>query len=219
MRTPERLRAILREVRRNVSLPMTVKIRSGWDHETLNALEVARLAEGEGAAMLAIHGRTRRQLYSGDSDWELVGRVREALSIPVLGSGDIVTTDDAMGRLSRAYGDGILIGRGAMGNPWIFAQVVQAAAGAPVQAPSATERVAALSRFRGYLEQALPERAFQGRFRGFACRMVKGLRGSAEARRAIGAAASCSEVEAVFADFVLAAEADRGVRVDEAAVA
>lgn len=206
MRTPERLRAILRGVRASVSLPMTVKVRSGWDHDSLNAFDIARLAEDEGAAMVAVHGRTRKQLYSGEADWELVARIREALAVPVLGSGDIVTPQDALDRLSRPHADGVMIGRGAMGNPWIFDQVARVAAGMPAKTPSAVERVSALSRFRGYLEQTLPERAFHGRFRGFACRMVRGLRGSAQVRRAIGAAAGCDEVMAIFSDFVLADE-------------
>jgi tRNA-dihydrouridine synthase B len=182
---------------------MTVKVRSGWDDDCLNAMDIARLAADEGAAMLAVHGRTRRQLYSGDADWDVVARIRDELPIPVIGSGDIVTPTDAMRRLAGGYADGVMIGRGAMGNPWIFAEVASVADGRPVAPPAPTERVEALHRFRVYLEEAIAERGFQGRFRGFACRMVKGLRGSAQARRAIGAAANCDEVETIFADFVL----------------
>ncbi len=203
MRTPDRLREILRGIRAAVSIPMTVKVRSGWDGDCLNAMEIARLAEGEGAAMLAVHGRTRVQLYSGEADWSLVQKIRSELSIPVAGSGDVVDPADAIDRLERGSADAVMIGRAAMGNPWIFAQVKALADGLPIPVPTPQERVDALGRFKGYLEEALPERAFQGRFRGFACRMVKGLPGSAQARQRIGAAKNCTDVLGIFSEFIL----------------
>lgn len=210
MRTPDRLRDILRGVREAVGIPMTVKVRSGWDDDCLNAQEIARLAEDEGAAMLAVHGRTRIQLYTGDADWSLVKRLRANLSIPVVGSGDILSAADAMERLSAGSADGVMIGRGAMGNPWIFAQVRALAEGRPIPIPTPAERVAALERFKNYLEEAASERSFHGRFRGFACRMVKGSPGSAVARRRIGAASDCNEVLAIFSDFILNAPLHAG---------
>lgn len=208
MRSPDRLRDILREIRRAVRIPMTVKVRSGWDDDCVNADDIARLAQDEGACMLAVHGRTRLQLYTGRADWSLVARVRSQLDIPVVGSGDVASPDDALGHLTTGAADGVMIGRAAMGNPWIFAQVQAAAEGRPVLEPTAVERVAALARFKDYLEEALPERAFQGRFRGFACRMVKGLPGSAVARQRIGAARSCDDVLRIYTDYVLRAPDD-----------
>jgi tRNA-dihydrouridine synthase B len=215
MRTPDVLRDILRGIRSAVSIPMTVKVRSGWDADCMNAVDIAQLAQDEGASMLAVHGRTRIQLYRGDADWTLVEHLRSRLSIPVIGSGDVTLPSHALDRLSVA--DGVMIGRAAMGNPWIFAQTQALAEGRELLEPSPQERVAALARFRGYLDEALPERAFHGRFRGFACRMVKGLPGSAAARRRIGAAVNCGEVVDIFSDFILNAPAE--VSGPDAAVA
>src|SRR6185369_707835 len=99
MRTPDVLRDILVAVRAAVPVPVTVKIRAGWDDRSRNAVEVARVVEGEGAAMLAVHGRTRLQLYTGQSDWNLIGEVQAAVRIPVVGSGDITSADEAVRRL------------------------------------------------------------------------------------------------------------------------
>jgi len=214
MRSPDRLREILRGIRKAVKIPMTVKVRSGWDDDCLNALEIGRLAQDEGACMLAVHGRTRVQLYSGRADWSLVAGLRSTLGIPVVGSGDVVVPGDALDHLQVGAADGIMIGRAAIGNPWIFSQIRALAEGKPVEEPSAQERVSAMGRFKEYLSEALPERAFHGRYRGFACRMVKGLPGSAAARQRIGAAQDCNEVLSVFSDFILHAS-----KSDPAAVA
>jgi nifR3 family TIM-barrel protein len=203
MRQAPRLQAILRGIRAAVRIPMTVKIRSGWDERSLNAAEIARLAQDEGAAMLAVHGRTRVQLYSGRADWDLVGSIRDALTIPVVGSGDLTEPHAALERLAMGTADGVMIGRGAMENPWIFAQVADLAAGRLPRLPSVEERVAALERFRDGLRETLPDAAFIGRFRGLACRLVKGMPGGTAVRRALGAVRSVDEVVAIFADFVL----------------
>src|SRR6185369_9666755 len=136
MRTPDVLRDILVAVRAAVSIPVTVKIRAGWDDASRNAVEVARMVEGEGAAMLAVHGRTRLQLYSGESDWNLIGEVASRLSIPVIGSGDVIDAEGALERLRGGYADGVMIGRGAISNPWIFGQTLALANGYEVRDPS-----------------------------------------------------------------------------------
>ncbi len=203
MRQGERLRAILRRIVGAVGIPVTVKMRSGWDDSTVNAVEIARIAEGEGAAMLAVHGRTRVQLYSGAADWELVRQVRRSVAIPVLGSGDVVDAAAALARLKGGYADGIMIGRAAMENPWIFRDVVVAATGRTFPAPTAQARLAALQLFRDLLRSSLPDHAFIGRFRGMACRLVKGMAGSAAARGMLGSVRTVAEVEAIFASFVV----------------
>jgi nifR3 family TIM-barrel protein len=203
LRTPDRLREILAGIRANVGIPMTVKIRSGWDDSALNASEVARVVEGEGADMLAVHGRTRAQQYRGDADWNLVRRLREERSIPVLGSGDIVAPADAIARLKDGFADGVMIGRGAMGNPWIFRQTADIAAGLEPFRPTAADRVQALELFRqGLRESGKPDKAFIGRYRGLACRFVKGMAGGAAARKAIGEASTLEGVDRVFEGFV-----------------
>lgn len=211
MRTPELLRDILRGVRRAVSIPFTVKIRSGWDATSLNALDVARMIEDEGAAMLAVHGRTRVQLYSGVSDWDLIAEVKRRASIPVIGSGDIADAHTALARLRGGYADGVMIGRGAIANPWVFAQTIAAERGEQPVVPGPSERVALLSFFRRSLDEAKEERAYLGRLRGLGCCLVKGFAGGAGARRALGAARSADEVETVMREFLLEAR-----RFDEA---
>ena len=213
MRQEPRLRAILRGIRAAIRVPVTLKVRSGWDETSLNALEIAKMAEDEGAAMVAVHGRTRVQLYSGEADWELVRRVRAALGIPVVGSGDVTSPGRALGRLGEGYADGVMIGRGALENPWIFAQIADVAAGRAPRNPSAAERVAALERFRDSMRETLPDAAFVGRFRGLACRFVKGMEGGAAARRAMGSAKAVDEVMAMFRDFVLGRA--RGIELAE----
>ena len=202
LREPDRLAEIVRETVRSVRIPVTVKIRSGWDDGSLNAVDVARRVEEEGASMLAVHGRTRVQLYSGRADWEVVATIRDILEIPVLGSGDVMAPTQAAALLTAGAADGVMIGRAAMSNPWIFAQSRDAAAGRPVTAPDATALVEALTVFRDALRETLPDHAFIGRYRGIACHFVKGMRGSAAARAAIGAVKTVEEIGAIFADFV-----------------
>ncbi len=124
MRQPDHLRAIIREVRRAVSIPLTLKIRAGWDESSRNAIEVARMAESEGIEALAIHGRTRAQLYRGLADWSLVRDVAEALTIPVLGSGDVVDRASAEERLQGRV-SGLFIGRAAIWNPMVFSEIAR----------------------------------------------------------------------------------------------
>lgn len=122
MRQPEHLQKIFHEVRKVVSIPLTMKMRSGWDSNSVNALEIAKIAEGEGIEAIAIHARTRAQLYRGEADWEVVNKVAESVSIPVLGSGDVVCLDSSRQRLQGKI-RGLFIGRGALYNPYVFTEI------------------------------------------------------------------------------------------------
>jgi len=203
MRTPDLLRDILRGVRASVSIPVTVKIRAGWDDNSRNALEVARMVEDEGAAMLAVHGRTRLQLYSGESDWDLIGEVASSLTIPVVGSGDVIDAHGALARLRGGYADGVMIGRAAISNPWIFGQTLALARGEEVREPTTLERVEILSFFGSALAQTKDLRAYLGRFRGLACHMAKGLAGGGATRRVLGKATNTADIERIVREFLL----------------
>jgi nifR3 family TIM-barrel protein len=118
------LRAILRTVRSAIAIPLTIKIRTGWDDQSRNAIDVAQVAYDEGIAWVAIHGRTRTQAYTGLADWDYIAEVKSKAKLPILGNGDIQTAQEANRRLQESGCDGVLIGRGCLKNPWIFRQSV-----------------------------------------------------------------------------------------------
>ena len=124
MKNPKLAEEILTKLVRAVKKPVTVKIRKGFDEEHVNAVEIAKMAESCGVAAIAVHGRTRQQYYSGQADWDIIRRVKEAVKIPVIGNGDIHTAEDVCRMREQTGCDGFMIGRGAQGNPWIFQQIL-----------------------------------------------------------------------------------------------
>lgn len=133
-------RTIIREVRRRLSIPLTVKFRLGLDDSRQNFLELGRLCEGEGVAAVALHGRTARQMYTGRADWSRIAELKRAVSIPVVGNGDIESAEDAIAMFSETGCDAVMCGRATMKNPWIFRQIADRLAGVEAREPSLGER-------------------------------------------------------------------------------
>lgn len=142
MRTPELAGQIVSSVVKAVDVPVTVKCRLGWDRGNINVLDFTKRMQDNGASMVCVHGRTRSMLYSGQADWDLIGKVKMQLSIPVFANGDITDADSALRCLKRTGADGIMIGRATFGDPWIFQQVKSAVSGAVVpERPPLSRRV------------------------------------------------------------------------------
>src|SRR5262245_10230184 len=158
LRRAGHLERMLRAVRREISVPLTLKIRIGWDHDSINGVEVAQIAEAAGVALSTVHGRTRVQAYTGLADWEQIAAVKQAVGVPVIGSGDVVSVASARERWASSGVDGIAIARGAMENPWIFAEIAAALAGRQREPATIADRFAALRRFREPLADLYPQK-------------------------------------------------------------
>lgn len=123
MKNPKLAEEVMRAVVENSTKPVTLKIRKGWDDNSVNAVEIAKIAEQAGISAVAIHGRTREQYYSGKADWDIIKEIKDSISIPVIGNGDVFEIEDAINMLEKTNCDAIMIGRGAQGNPWIFNRI------------------------------------------------------------------------------------------------
>ena len=139
MREPEHAASVIAAMTKRVKIPVTVKMRAGWNEQSINAPELARRVEDAGASAVAVHGRTASQSYSGQSDWDLIDRVAESVNIPVLGSGDCVEPEDILARMTTGV-SGVLVGRGVLRNPWILAQAADLAAGRPARRVTLEDR-------------------------------------------------------------------------------
>ena len=176
---------ILRAVRKAIRIPLTVKIRSGWDHNSINALQVLKLAEDCGVEALAIHGRTRSDLFSGHADWGIIARVKERARIPIIGNGDVFAPQDAA-RMFRETGvDGIMIGRGALSNPWLIHQCWDHLNGRESVQVSLEERMEFVMRFLQRVSLELPPPVALGKIKKIGGYLSKGFPGSAQLRARI----------------------------------
>jgi tRNA-dihydrouridine synthase B len=208
-----------------VHIPVTVKMRAGWNDQEINAPDLARRVEDAGASAIAVHGRTAAQSYSGESDWGLIQRVAQGVSIPVFGSGDCVAPEDVTRRLQQAGVSGVLVGRGALRNPWIFSQAAESAAGRLADEPLLeargqflldymdlllTERVGEAAGFRHVApgqaaEPPVPARGRErwviNKLRALGSWYTKGLDNGSHLRVAINAAQSIPELRALIQQF------------------
>ena len=194
LKNPDLASEIVEAVVKAVDIPVTVKIRIGWDKNSINAVEMAKRLEAAGAALICVHGRTREQQYAPYADWTQIAAVKKAVNIPVIGNGDIFTPDDALKMINETECDGIMIGRGALGNPWIFENTVNLFEGRPIREISQNEVIdVALSHLRLMIEDK-GERAGVAESRKHLGWYMKGLRGAAELRNRINTAATLEEL-------------------------
>jgi tRNA-dihydrouridine synthase B len=202
MRTPELAYAIIASVVDAVQIPVTVKIRKGWNDSSVNAVQMAMLAEKAGAAAISVHGRTREQFYSGEADWSIIKAVKESVSIPVNGNGDVRSPQDALRLLTETGCDGIMIGRGAQGNPWLFRQVIHyLATGQLLPGPTMAERFDMTLRHLEMLVAHKGEHIGIREMRRHAAWYTKGLPHSAELRLKFNQAETREDFIAILNDF------------------
>jgi tRNA-dihydrouridine synthase B len=206
LRDLPKMSRLLKAVRAAVSLPITLKFRAGWDEGSLNYIDTAKLAEEAGVAAIALHPRTREQGYKGEADWSRIAEVKRAVSIPVVGSGDVQDAADALRRMHESGVDGVMIGRGAMANPWIFLQIAQLRRGELPYDPTPADKRELLLRYLEMCCAEMPERLALNKLKQLIGQFFVGLPGSAALREAIHRSAAPGDardhIERFFAPYV-----------------
>lgn len=199
MKNPKLIEEIITKVSRAVKKPLTVKFRKGFDDDHVNAVEIARIAEASGAAAVAVHGRTREQFYSGKADWEIIRQVKEAVSIPVIGNGDVDSPEKAKALLEETGCDGVMIGRAARGNPWLFRRVSEYLETGKAPEKPSKEEVKEMM-FRHARMQVEHKGDYTGirEMRKHISWYTTGLPGSAKLRGRINSVESLEEMEALL---------------------
>ncbi len=198
MKNPDLIYEIVRGVSQNIDIPCTVKIRAGVDRDTVNAVECALAAEAGGASLVVVHGRTKTEMYSGSVDYEIIKNVKKSLKIPVVANGDITDAKTAISALSKTGADGIMIGRGAIGNPFVFAEIKSALSGEDYSLPSLDKRIetALLQLKTAIIEKG--ESVAVREARKQIAMYLRSFRGAAALRAEINRAESYSEIEQAF---------------------
>ncbi len=201
MKNPDLVGQIVKTVKGATTLPVCVKIRAGWDENSKNAVKIAEICEKNGADMVTVHGRTRTQMYQGDADLDIIKNVKSALGIPVIGNGGIFSPADAINMFEKTQCDGIMIGRGAEGNPFIFEEIKACMSGNSYTPPDAEKRMAAAFLHAEMLCKYKGEYIGIHEARKHTAWYLKGTRGSAKMRGACNSIESLADLERLFFEF------------------
>lgn len=207
MKDPEKAGRIVRAVADAVPLPVTVKFRKGWDAAHVNAVEFARICEANGAAALTVHGRTREQMYQPGADWDIIRAVKEAVAIPVIGNGDVTDAESAAAMYAATGCDLVMVGRAALGRPWVFRQIERYLAdGTLLPDPPLEERMAVLLRHAELAIRYKGEGIAMREIRRHAFAYMKGVRGGADFRRRAGLVSSLEELRTLADELINSTE-------------
>ena len=200
MKDPDLAGKIIKSVASSISKPVTVKIRKGFDDEHVNAVQMAKIAEENGAAAVTVHARTRAQFYSGKADWDIIRKVKEAVSIPVIGNGDVVSYESACDMISQTGCDGVMIGRAAQGNPWIFEEMIAKSEGRSWTKPSKEEVADMILRHAKMLIECKGEYIGAREMRKHAAWYTKGYAGSSAFRGRLNEAETLDDLKRLMDD-------------------
>ena len=202
LKSPEKIKEIVEAVVKSVPIPVTVKIRSGWDQNSINAVEVAKICESAGASAICVHPRTRSQGYSGKADWNIIKEIKEAVSIPVIGNGDIKDIYSAKKMLDETGCDAIMIGRASLGNPWIFREVNEYIENnMVVDKPTPLEKVEMCIKHLEYLKEIKVTKVAVLEIRNHVAWYLKGLKESNEIKNKIYMTKDINEIEKILNDY------------------
>ena len=203
LKNPDKIKEIVEAVKNAVSVPVTVKIRTGWDLNSINAIEVAKKIEEAGASAITVHGRTRSQGYSGHADWNIIKQVKESVSIPVIGNGDINSCFDAKKMLDETGVDAVMIGRGVLGNPWLIKEcVTYLETGEILPKPTNVEKFQMLKKHYEMLIEDKGEKLASLEIRNHAIWYLKGMPNSAKIKNQICMAKSSEEVFNILEGYI-----------------